>query len=408
MMADRCIELCDSNRVDPFLLFSLRHWHWLDGCRFGTKFKAFIELNTTLTTREMTCDGYKGAFERRLRSVLGQRGVQNLAPELRVEGWRKDEVMTKWQESQRSGPWPPHKPYMLQMRPGKYILVSNFQAGFHLVRAMTGTGKFRADEGRNLPVTLLYESQVEGEPCRIILDCEAYLVDYEGLLTEEEVVESVRQVPQVLTKRLVAIGAITSSDTVMAVEKDKSREGKVSRHFTLNIVGIPTGDLKIMFQRVVLAPYQALRSRRRLEKSGLCISRCVAASKGPDGVYADALLHVDPTTVKGLHQFSLAFSRKEGEEPARINWVHWIMNGGDKVKRVKSKFHGVPLVPSHESALDMLLLGGFVHWTPNTLVLSRKFWVGTDLGLNLFPSSVSASSIYFFSKMVQVVSCHET
>ena len=78
---------------------------------------------------------------------------------------------------------------------------------------------------------------------------------------------SLLQVPQVLVRELVRMGAIARGDTVCVVEKDKSREDKVSFHFTLNIVGIPTIDLKVMFERVVLAPYKEVHSRCRDAKS---------------------------------------------------------------------------------------------------------------------------------------------
>jgi hypothetical protein len=388
IMADACIEACKGRGVDPYLLFSLRHWEWLDGSRFGTKLKAFIELNTPVTTGHMVCKEFRLAFEARVEHVLDRSGIVNLAPDLRVEAYRKQELMEKYHAVRKS--WPPHKPYLLQMRPGVYILFSNFQAGFHQMRKMAQTGKYRTEEGKVLPVELLYEGQVEGEPCRIILDCEAYLADYAGLLTEEELVQSVLQVPQVLTRELVRIGAIGRGETVCVVEKDKSREDKVSFHFTLNIVGIPTIDLKVMFERVVLAPYKEVHSRCRDEKSRVPLAKHIAKSKGKDGLYAHALAHVDPSTVKGKHQFSTAFSRKKGEGPPRMGWVQWITEGGTKVRRVESSFHGADVVPSNERAFGMLFLAGFIHWTPRTVVLSRKFQgVVTDLGLAPLGKKVS-------------------
>lgn len=388
IMADACIEACKGRGVDPYLLFSLRHWEWLDNSRFGTKLKAFIELNTPVTTGHMVCKEFRLAFEARVEHVLDRAGIVNLAPDLRVEAYRKQELMEKYHAVRES--WPPHKPYLLQMRPGVYILFSNFQAGFHQMREMAKTGKYRTEEGKVLPVELLYEGQVEGEPCRIILDCDAYLADFAGLLTEEELVQSVLQVPQVLVRELVRMGAIARGDTVCVVEKDKSREDKVSFHFTLNVVGIPTIDLKVMFERVVLAPYKEVHSRCRDEKSRVPLAKHIAKSKGKDGVYAHALAHVDPSTVKGKHQFSTAFSRKKGEGPPRMGWVQWITEGGTKVRRVESSFHGADVVPSNERAFGMLYLAGFIHWTPRTVVLSRKFQgVVTDLGLAPLGKKVS-------------------
>lgn len=386
VLADKCIAVCKEREADPYLLFSLRHWGWLDGSRFGSKFKAFIELNTALTARHMQCKEFREAFERRVEHVLNKQGIVNLAPTRKVEAYRKQELMDKYHGVRDS--WPPHIPYLLQMRPGPYILLSNFQAAFHLLRAMALTGKYQSQEGQFLDVGLLYEGQLVGEPHRIILDCDAYLKDFEGLFSAEELRESVLQVPQVLVRELVRIGAISRDATVLAIEKDKSRGDKVSFHFTLNIVGVSTGDLKAMFARLVLEPYGALFSQCKKEKSKARLARLIAKSRGEDGVYAHALAHVDPATVHGQHQFSVAFSRKRGEEPPRMGYVQWISKGGAEVNRVESSLHGVAVVPSHNRALTMLYLGGFTHWTPRTVVLDRKFQVAsTDLGLAPLPVS---------------------
>lgn len=380
LAADECIAACNSARSDLNLLFSLLHWAWLDGSRFGSKFKAFIESNTSLCRQQLQSAEFRKGFEARVEHAVRKAGIQNLTPELVVEGYRKQEVMDKYFAVRDS--WPPHKAFLLQMKPGLYLIFADFQTAFHCVREMVLTGRYRSREsGKYMGVELLYEMQMEGEPCRIILDCDAYLEDYEGLLDKDEVVESVLQVPQVLTRELVRVGAIPRHATVRAAVKDKSREGKVSFHFTLNVVGIPTGDLKAVFAKLVLEPYSALHTRCRSEKTRVWLARHIGKSKGEDGVYAHALAHIDPATVKGKHQFSLAFSRKKGEKPPRMDWVHWITDGGAKVKRVQSSFHGESVVPSHDRALDMLYFAGFVHWTPGTLVIDCKFRVPTDMGL---------------------------
>ncbi len=394
LVANECIELCRKHRVDLNLLFSLRHWGWLDNTRCGSKLKAFIEGNTSLHRQEMQSMEFRKGFEMRVEYALHKAGIQKLTPELVVEGALKQEVMDKYFAVRDS--WPPHKPYLLQMRPGPYLIFADFQTASNYVREMAETGKYQSREsGKYRPVELLYEMQMEGEPCRIILDCDAYLEDYAGLLSKEELVESVLQVPLVLTRELVRIGAIDRGATVRAAVKDKSREGKVSFHFTLNIAGIPTGDMKAVFAMLVLGPYTEIHARARRDKSRVCLARYIAKSKREDGVYAHALAHIDPATVKGKHQFSLAFSRKKGEEPPRMGWVHWIMDGGAKEKRVKSSFYGESIVPSHDRALEMLYFSGFVHFTPGMLVLKHKFHVPVDKGI------VSVSFSFF-------VACHET
>lgn len=390
ILADKCMAVCKAGNVDQYMLLSLRHWRWLDGARFGSNLKAFIEQKTGLTGRQMLCKEFLECFERRIEHVLNRVGITNLAPALKVEAYRKQELLEKYHAVRDS--WPPHIPYLLQMRPGPYILLSNFQAGFHLVRAMASTGRYRSQSGKILDVALVYEGQLHGEPYRIIIDCDAYLKDYEGILTAEELRESVLHVPRVLVRELVGIGAISRETVVMAFEKDKSRGDKVSFHFTLNIVGFSTGDLKAMFARLVLDPYGKLFAQCKKAKSKESLARFIAKSKGEDGVYARALGHVDPATVHGQHQFSVVFSRKQGEAPPRMDHVQWIRQGGTVVDRVETSLNGVTIVASDDRAMSMLYAGGFVHWTPRTAVLQPKFQMAsTDLGLA--PLSVSPRSL---------------
>ena len=373
VMALQCLALCKERDVDPTMLLALRHWQWLDSSRFGTKLKSFVELHTKMGPKYIYNKPLRDSFERWVLMDIKQTGIVNLAPTMKVEAYRKAELFEKYRQVKDS--WPsPHAPYLIQMRPGLFILLANFQAGFHLLREMATTRWYEREDGKLIPVELLYEGQMEGEPCRCILDCEAYTSHYEGCLTREELVESVRQVPQVLTKALVGIGALQREDMVMAVEKYKCRDDKISFHFIMNFFGDPTVDLKRVLEEVILAPYREERARCKKDKSAACVAARVAV-KGSDGLYTHALFHVDDATIKGKHQFSVVFSRKEKEEPCRIDWIHWISRGGEQAVRKKSKFFGVPMVPSHEQALHMLCLGGFMHWIPNTLVLHPRFRV---------------------------------
>ena len=402
LMAEECLALCKERDVDPHLLFALRHWHWLDHTRFGKQFKAFIEMHTRVTGAAMHNEGAWRAFKKRVVEEIDATGVVNIAPHLRVEAYRMDELLARYNAVRDQ--WPPHKPYLVQMRPGLFILLSNCQAGFHLVRDMARKGRYVSSEGRSLAVELLYEKQVVGEPCRIILDCEAYSGDYDGTMSKDELTESMRHVPVMLTRELVRVGAIRREDRVVVVEKNKSREGaggakgdKVSFHFVFNIVGVPTGDLKRALGELVLGPYWAMHARAKKAKSCAEVARLIAGSRGEDGVYTAALAHVDPATVKGMHQFSLVFSRKKKEQPPRIDWIYEITDGGARGSQKESAFYGIPLAAEHERALDMLYLGGYVHWTPRTIVLASKFRIAgpaQDIGL---ADTVRASLLSLFA-----------
>ncbi len=74
--------------------------------------------------------------------------------------------------------------------------------------------------------------------------------DYEDHYSLEEMEKSVQQVPAWFVRRLVEIKALKKSDKVVVVEKDKSRAGKVSKHYTFNILGLSKGDIfQVLFFR---------------------------------------------------------------------------------------------------------------------------------------------------------------
>lgn len=369
--AELCIRLLDEQSLDITLLLALKHWEWLDSTRFGRALKTFIECKTALKRALVE----HPAFQQRVLSVFRVRGITNLAPERRVEAYRKEELFSRY----RAAKWPqPHQPYLIQMRPGMFILLSNYQAGFHLVRDMARELKYRREDGRVIPVELLYEGQIEGEPCRCILDCEAYFDHFEAAgMSMEDLVESVRQVPRALARELARMGAIKREDVLMAVEKDKRRGKKVSFHFIFNFFGDPTVDLKAVLEQAVLKPYREERARCKRDKSPASVIPMLAL-RG-DGTCEHPLLHVDEATIKGRHQFSNVFSRKENEKPCTIDRVLWISEGGERVEVRKCGVSGIPLVPTDKKALAMLFWGGFVHWLPNSVVLSPKFRITATL-----------------------------
>ena len=360
--AKHCIALLDEKRLDITMLFALKHWEWLDHTRFGRNLKSFVECTARLRRSDML----DASFFSTVWEEFARRGIVNLAPERRVEAYRKEELFQKYRKECDAGNWPdPHQPYLIQMRPGVFVLLSNFQAGFWLLRDMAKTRWYKREDGKNIPVQLLYEGQIEGEPCRCILDCEAYVSQFDGRLSREELVESVKQVPQALVRELVRIGAIKREDVVTFIEKNKCRGDKVSFHYTSNLVGDPTMDLKAVLAKVYIERYTEVRTVLNKTKS--------MAHVPVEGGRCDPALHVDERTIKGRHQFSVVFSRKDGEEPCTIDSIVTVSNGGETVERKDCPMKGIPLVPSHEHALDMLFFGGYTHWIKETVVINSKF-----------------------------------
>lgn len=357
--ADQCIERMDRDGLDITQLLAVRHWEWLDGTETGQKIKRFVEVEMRLGRGAVVCE----EFHARVDSVFRERGIVDLAPERRVEAYRKEELFSKYQ----AAGWPePHTPYLLQMRPGLFILLSNYQAGFHLVRRMTTDGWYRSEEGKVIPLSLLYEGQMEGVPCRVILDCEAYVSQFDGRVTHEELLANVQRVPQAFVRRLARLGAVGERDVVRAYEKNKCRGDKVSFHYTFNILIDPTVCGKRALARALIEPYAEEWAEWKKTKS-------MVHTLDPATGLCDPLLHVDVCTVKGKHQFSVVFSRKAGEEPCAIERRLDITDRGETVSAFPSAWAKEKHVPTHARALEMLYYAGFTHWIRDSITLPKEF-----------------------------------
>ena len=357
--ADRCIKEMDSLALDITQLFALRHWDWLDSNVATSDIKLFAEK---LGVNKAT--GISKEFQERVKQVFHERGIVDLAPERKVEAYFKKELFSKYQ----TVGWPkPHTPYLIQMRPGLYILLSNYQAGFHLIRRMACDKKYHSADGKAIPMHLLYEGQMEGVPCRVILDCDSYLSQFKQGTTEEQLVATMRKIPETLVQRLVAIGALSEEDTVTFYEKNKSRPGKVSFHFTTSIWIDPTVDGKNVLRQVIGQPFEELHRICKTTKSMGHAQTCA------DGM-CDPLALVDPVTIKGRHQFSVVFSRKEGEQPCVIERRIDVSDGGRTVRVMRSAWADQQHLPTHEHALEMLYYCGFTHWVAtNPVTIHKRF-----------------------------------
>lgn len=364
--ADACIAAMDRLEVDFTQLWPLsRHWEWADTMECTKKIKAFVEGRLKLRRADVVAPG----FAARVDEVFQERGIVNLAPHRRVEAYRKEELWGKY----RAAAWPePHTPYLIQMRPGPFILLSNWQAGLHMLRDMAGRGHYRTEDGRRIDVTLLYEGQIVGVPCRVILDCDAYVSQFGERMTREALEASVRRVPQRLVERLTQLGALRRQDSVRFWVKNKSRGDKVSFHFVSNILMDPTVDGKNALAQVFIEPFAELRREmKRLKKT-------LEYALDKDSGACPPELHVDIATIKGKHQFSCAFSRKPGERPCVFEGQQVVSDGGRQTRFERSRWADEPNEPAHPAALSTLFYLGFAHWLPDMVTLDKSFRVFTS------------------------------
>lgn len=362
--ADRCIALFDRDLlcITQLWAFAGQLWDFLDTNEVGTRLKSFIERETGMGKAEVS----HPAFQNRVKTVFGERGIQNLCPENRVEAYTKEETLRLHAEA---GWNEPHTPVMLQMRPGPFIIVQNAQAAFWLIRDMIHTEKYRMKNGRWVKVGLLYEMQM-ANPCRVILDCEAYLGHFGGRLTMDQLVANLRRVPQAFARRLVELGAIPRQSVVRMVEKNKGegRPEKATMHFISNVIGNPKGSMRAVLAKIYIETLEDVRRQAKDDKS-------MAHVKLDAGGVFNPALAVDICTIKGSHQFSVMGSKKQGEVDARLLQCFIVSNGGQDESVVASPFKDITRFAEHPDALSMLFHANFTHWMPDSIPINRKFGI---------------------------------
>lgn len=366
--ADACIAYFDERKLDITLLWLLKHWDWLDTFAFGKKMVSFIEGTMKLRRNHVV----RTEFHQRVTTVFCERGVQKICPSRMVQAYRKEELFAlccqqKWPE--------PFFPFMLQMRPGVFVLFANWQDGFYWIVEKTGR-KAHTFDGKLLPVELLYENQIvdlkeHGDfPCQLIIDCDAYVDEFHGRLSMAELktLMSTQMLPWLVGK-LVSIGAIRRDQTVVVVEKEKSRVGtskgdKVSRHYMLNLIGIPTMQLRAVLRKIFIDMFTEARAQHK--KTG----SMAHVEVGSDACFA---LLGDSATMHGRNQFSVLFCGKKGEKPPRISNIYEISDGGTRVKTTPWRFADDEHTPDHPDAMVMLFYACYSCMNPKTVTVNTSF-----------------------------------
>ncbi len=308
-MATRCIEALDSNQQDITMLWWLQQPKWLQQFKAGRDLLDWAMNTMGIPPREFTSDG----FQREVTKAFEKRRVRPVAPDRVVANWKKDRA----KEMCLAERWPkPYFPVMLQTRPGdgqegsgSFIVFSSWQDAVIALREMAKTKRFHyAKEKRSYAATMVYENQLvdmDGYdyPCRIILDCDAKEAQFGGKYTLGQLGEAISRVPEWFARRLVEIKAIKPTDEVVVYEKEKSREGKASRHYVFNIVGLSTWDTQAVLREIFWTELEKEREAERQQKK-------LKESSLP------APWHVtDPVPHHGRGQYSVLgfFDAKKGE-----------------------------------------------------------------------------------------------
>lgn len=385
--AARCIAVMDEQGLDFTMLWLVKHWDWLGRFKFGNELLAWID-RMDLHRQEVCCK----EFHDKVTRVFKERGVRKIAPQRMVWAIRKADLYEQAEKQK----WPrPYCPFMIQTRPpelsedelkarggfkraGVFVMFSNWQDGFFKILEIAGCSILKDQSGRPLrdfrgevhQVAVLYENQItrlEGVdyPCRIILDCDLKCADYQGKCSLEDMIKSTEQVPIWFVRRLMEIRAIKRADTVVVIEKDKSRPGKVSKHYTFNIIGLSKGDIFSVLDLVFKQPFLADK------KSNLTVTARVVP-----GELISPIEIADTTTMHGNNQFSVMLLHhvKKGEtkNPVQTAEIR-ISRGGEGVERVETPWAHMANDPEHPDAMWMLFKSCYSNFTPNSITMDPRF-----------------------------------
>lgn len=364
--ARKCMEALDRNKQDITMLWLLRHVEWLEQCKAGRELTDWARYRMQVSLKVASGD----AFQQEVTREFKRRGIKPVAPERVVDNWSKDKTKRMCMDAG----WPkPFFPVMLQTRPGPdekggtFMMFSSWQDAVHALVRMSQTKKYRGRD-RVHPAEMVYENQVvdlDGYdyPCRLILDCDAKLSEHEGQ-TVESLTRLIEEVPQWFCKRLVELGAIKPTDRVVVYEKEKSREGKASRHYIFNIMGFSTWDTQDVLAKIFGGELEKQREREAKEK----VKRPVALK---------AWQMVDPVPHHGRGQYScLGFfdrKKKETQYPCLTRRLE-IVNG-EVVKRKTCKVARDESGLDHPQALALLHEACYSCLVPEFITMDRQFFV---------------------------------
>ena len=375
--AQRCMQELDRKRQDITMLWLLKDTGWLERAKATRELRAWVQ--NTMGVRLQVAGGDK--FQREVRRVFQERGVLPVAPERVVESWRKDTAKDMCLNAQ----WPkPCFPVMLQTRPGSedrgagaFVVFSCWQDAMHALVKMSKTRSYKAPQ-RSYAADVVYENQLVDMggydlPCRLILDCDAKVSEFDGRFTVEELDEVIDGAAEWFSRRMVEVGVISPEAAVVVYEKDKSRKGKASRHLIFNVLGYSTWDLQAILRLIVGAEVEK-------EKQAEASAKAKEQTRMPfDGKRPPAWRLIDTVPHHGRGQYSVmgfydAKRKGEVEYPC--------------IKRRLTIVHGRRVAPprpcviaredsdlSHAMALNMLHRTCFTCLVHDFITIDPKFMV---------------------------------
>ena len=367
------------------MLWLLKDTRWLEEFRMGMD---LLDWARNIMKVPFAVCG-SDEFQLEVKKEFNERGIRPVAPERCVESWKKDIA----KEKSVNAKWPkPYIPVMLQTRPsegqqgsGAFVMFSSWQDAMIALRRIAETKSYTGADGKRYPAEMVYENQVTDMsgydyPCRIILDCDAKLKEFDNKYTIEELCRSIDNVPEFFTRRLIEIGAIGKTDTVIVYEKEKSREGKASRHYIFNIMARSTWETQHVLYLVFGAELEKMREAADKAVNG--------AGEGKGGSKKRKMPSCDEATGipepwqvtdtvphHGRGQYSVLgfFDKNKGETEYPCITRKWKIVEGKVVSRKACNVTRAESTLKHKMALQMLHKTCYSCLVDDFITIHKKF-----------------------------------
>jgi hypothetical protein len=156
---------------------------------------------------------------------------------------------------------------------------------------------------------------------------------------------------------------------VIAVEKEKSRSNKKSRHYTFNILGLSKGDICKVLYEVFKKPFLEKKNAAKIK-----VSATVVPEQG-DGLIAACDI-ADVSTMHGNNQFSVLLlhdpKKLETRNPVQTAEIV-ISHGGTVIERIPTAWASVANDPDHPDAMKMLEKSCYSNFISNSITLNTRF-----------------------------------
>lgn len=388
--AAQCIQALKASQQDISMLFLLKELDWLRSFSAGIALVDWIRYDMKLRFSVISSPEFQLEVKREFEQ--GGSGLNPVAPERFVFAVTKDEAKRLCWDAQ----WPrPFFPVMLQTRPGNaagfikraqwkqkdrdptykpgvFIIYSCWSDALHALVCMAGRKEFK-----EFPAEVVYENQIVDlgpkhftYPCRVILDCDAKLSEFNNEFTLAELRESIDRVPLWYVQQLLKLGAIKRTDRVWVTQKNKDRENKASSHFIFSILGISVADTRNLFELIfVAAREEAERMAKKAE------GEPAKKKQKKLKTLPEPWMVTDSAPFHGRFQFStlLFYAKNKGETQMPIVTRQLEFVDG-KIEREIPVALGRQLEgPTNPDALALLHMCCYSSFVPDFVTFSRDF-----------------------------------